>query len=127
MSKQLYSGRGWRIGWLPDAYPFQGLVGGDNWAFELTRQELKEFCQIGIQLIESMQAMAFELSEAEKLTCTAETENIWLEASGYPDNFNLRLQILTGRRGEGMWTHKSLMDMMAAITAIALEMPKNNT
>ncbi|WP_019501657.1 DUF1818 family protein [Pseudanabaena sp. PCC 6802] len=125
MSKQLYSGRGWRIGWLPSAYPFQGLVGGDNWAFELTHRELREFCQIGIQLIESMQAMQIELSETESLTCTAETETIWLEASGYPDDFKLSFQIRTGRRGEGMWEYDALMEMTSAITAIALEMPQD--
>jgi hypothetical protein len=107
---------------LPNVYPFQGLVGGDNWAFELTRQELKEFCALGIQLVESMQAMQLELSEQESLTCTAETENVWLEAAGYPDNFKLSLQVRTGRRGEGIWEYDSLMELTAAITAIALEL-----
>jgi hypothetical protein len=106
---------------LPNAHPYQGLVGGDNWAFELTRQELEEFCKLGMQLIESVQQSQSELSEQESLTCTTETENIWIEMTGYPDNFRLSLQLQTGRRAEGIWDNDALNGLVSAIAEIAME------
>jgi Domain of unknown function (DUF1818) len=118
VSKQLFSGKGWRVGWFPHVQPFPGLVGGDNWAIELTQSELEEFCNLCLQLIESLQQAKFELSDQESLTCTAETENICLEISGYPGCFRLSLQLLTGRRGEGIWDNGALNELVDAITKI---------
>ena len=36
MERVVKSGSGWRIGWNPDVPDFKGLVGTDDWAFELT-------------------------------------------------------------------------------------------
>jgi Domain of unknown function (DUF1818) len=118
VSKQLLSGKGWRIGWFPYTQPFSGLVGGDNWAFELTQVELEEFCTLALQLITSLEQAQSELSEQESLTCTAETENICLEVMGYPDDFRLSLQLHTGRRAEGAWDNDSLDELVDAIIKI---------
>lgn len=120
VSKQLLSGKGWRIGWFPYTQPFSGLVGGDNWAFELTQVELEEFCNLALQLVESLQQAQPELSEQESLTCTAETENICLEVMGYPDDFRLSLQLHTGRRAEGAWGNDAIAELVDAITKITL-------
>ena len=120
VSKQLLSGKGWRVGWFPHANPFPGLVGGDNWAIELTQPELEEFCTLSLQLIESVQQAQSELSDRESLTCTAETENICLELSGYPGDFRLSLQLHTGRRAEGIWDNNCLSELVDAITKIAM-------
>ncbi|MFM6050382.1 MAG: DUF1818 family protein, partial [Sphaerospermopsis kisseleviana] len=50
MQKVIKSGTGWRIGWNPDAPEFKGLVGTDNWAVELTKVELDDFCRLLNQL-----------------------------------------------------------------------------
>ncbi len=118
MSKQLLRGTGWRIGCFPQVHPFSGLVGGDNWAIELTQTELEEFCNLCVQLLQSVQQTEAELSDRESLTCTAETENICLEVSGYPGNFRLSLQLHTGRRAEGMWDNDALNQLVEAITKI---------
>ena len=56
MQKVLKSGAGWRVGWnLASAY--QGLVGGDDWAFELTAAELADFCRLLGQLVANMRSM----------------------------------------------------------------------
>jgi hypothetical protein len=120
VSKQLFSGKGWRIGWFPHTKPFPGLVGGDSWAFELTQPELEEFCTLYLQLIESVQQAQSELSEQESLTCTAETENICLELTGYPGDFRLSLQLHTGRRAEGIWDNAPFGELVGAITKIAV-------
>ncbi len=120
VSKQLLSGKGWRIGWFPHIQPFSGLVGADNWAIELTQPELEEFCSLSLQLIESVQQAQSELSEQESLTCTAETENISLELSGYPGDFRISLQLHTGRRAEGIWENDAINELIDAITKIAV-------
>jgi Domain of unknown function (DUF1818) len=118
VTKQLLSGKGWRIGWSPYTQPFSGLVGGDNWALELTQVELEEFCTLTLQLIDSFQQAQSELSEQESLSCRAESENICLEAMGYPGSFRLSLQLHTGRRAEGAWDNDSLGELVDAITKI---------
>ena len=114
-SKQLLSGEGWRIGWRSDVDIYKGLVGADNWAIELTESEFKDFCKLASQLAETMQIMAIELSDAEKICCTQETEDISLEVNGFPDTFTLHLQLLTGRRSEGLWDADAVPFLIEAI------------
>ena len=114
-SKQLLSGEGWRIGWRSDVDVYKGLVGADSWAIELTESEFKDFCKLASQLAETMQIMATELSDAEKICCTQETEDISLEVNGFPDTFTLHLQLLTGRRSEGLWDADAVPFLIEAI------------
>jgi hypothetical protein len=114
-SKQLLSGEGWRIGWRSDVDVYKGLVGADNWAIELTESEFKDFCKLASQLVETMQIMATELSDAEKICCTQETEDISLEVNGFPEAFTLHLQLLTGRRSEGIWDADAVPFLVEAI------------
>jgi hypothetical protein len=114
-AKQLISGKGWRIGWRSDVVTYKGLVGADSWAIELTESEFKDFCKLASQLAETMQIMATELSDAEKICCTQETEDISLEVNGFPDAFTLHLQLLTGRRSEGIWEADAVPFLIEAI------------
>ena len=114
-SKQLLSGEGWRIGFRSDVDLYKGLVGADSWAIELTETEFKDFCKFASQLSETMQIMATELSDGEKISCTLETEDIILEASGYPHAFALHLQLLTERRLEGFWDANAVPFLLVAI------------
>ncbi len=113
--KQLLSGEGWRIGFRSDAELYKGLVGADSWAIELTGDEFRDFCKLVSQLAETMQVMASELSDGEKICCTLETEEICLEVNGYPHAFNLHFQLLTGRRSEGLWDESAVPFLVAAI------------
>ena len=113
--KQLLSGEGWRIGFRSDAELYKGLVGADSWAIELTGDEFRDFCKLVSQLAETMQVMASELSDGEKICCTLETEDICLEVNGYPHAFNLHFQLLTGRRSEGFWDESAVPFLVAAI------------
>lgn len=113
--KKLLCGEGWRIGWRSDVGLYKGLVGADNWAIELTESEFKDFCKLVSQLAETMQIMATELSDTEKICCTQETEDISLEVNGFPDAFTLHLQLLTGRRSEGIWEADAVPFLIEAI------------
>ena len=115
---KLLSGQGWRIGLRSDVDLYKGLVGAEGWAIELTEGEFKDFCKLAIQLAETMKVMSTELSDSEKISCTLETEDISLEVDGDPDAFRLHLQLLNGRRLEGLWTAEAVPFLLEAITKL---------
>lgn len=103
MERVVKSGTGWRIGWDPSASEFQGLVGADGWAIELTAAELNDFCRLSEQLAASMSQLASELMDEEKIACEAESDLLWMEVEGYPHAYSLRFILNAGRRVEGSW------------------------
>ncbi len=100
---EIKSGVGWRIGWNAEAREFQGLVGNDDWAIELTKAEFNDFCRLLENLAAIMSQMAAELMVEEKIACEAESEYLWMQVEGYPDSYNLCLIVNQGRRCEGFW------------------------
>jgi hypothetical protein len=115
MTRQLKSGKGWRLGWDSDAEEFQGLVGGEEWAIELTEAELEDFCRLVEQLANTMSQMSQELMDEERISCEAESNLLWLEVEGYPNAYSLRFILLTGRRGEGFWAAAVTPDLVQAV------------
>jgi frataxin-like iron-binding protein CyaY len=114
MNRLLKTGPGWRIGWKPQPAEFQGLVGTDDWAVELTAAELQDFCRLLTQLAETMTELADELMAEEKIDCEAESDLLWLEVSGYHHTYTLRL-ILNSRRGvEGKWQASAIPGLLQA-------------
>ncbi|AFY40290.1 protein of unknown function DUF1818 [[Leptolyngbya] sp. PCC 7376] len=105
MGRILKKGAGWRLGWNPDpTCPFQGLVGTDDWAVELTAAEFSDFCRLLTQLAETVDAIAPELMEEEKIAIEAESDLIWLEIEGFANSYSLRMLILQNRNAEGNWS-----------------------
>jgi hypothetical protein len=113
--KLIKTGVGWRIGWNPNAEEFQGLVGGDDWAIELTEAELNDFCRLFAQLAATMEQMASELMDEEKIATEAETDLIWLEVEGYPHSYSLHLMLNSDRRCEGSWSAAAVPHLLQAI------------
>ena len=120
MTRYLKSGDDWRIGWRPHAAKYQGMVGADSWAIELTAAELADFCRLLKQLAATMETMANELMDEEKISCEAETELLWLEVSGYPHNYSLRLILNGDRRCEGNWHAGVVFDLLQAIASLEI-------
>lgn len=118
MERFLKSGCGWRLGWRPDAPVFQGLVGGNDWAIELTAAEFEDFCRLARQLAQTLQQMAQELMDEERIACEAESEWLWLEAEGYPQAFSLRLIVLTGRQAEGNWPDTATPELIRTLDVL---------
>jgi len=114
MSRQIKSGEGWRIGWDTEATEYCGLVGGEEWALELTAAELDDFCRLSIQLANSISQIAAELMSDEKITCEVESPLLWLEAEGYAHAYDLRIILLTGRRSEGAWAASAVDGLIQA-------------
>ncbi len=114
IERVLKQGKGWRIGWNPTAESYHGLVGGDDWAIELTEVELADFCRLLAQLAQTMEQMTEELMDEERIACEAESDLLWLEVEGYPHDYCLRLILNQGRRCEGNWSAQVVPELLQA-------------
>lgn len=94
------------------------MVGGTDWALELTAEELADFCRLLHQLADTMAQMQAELMAEEKITCAAASDLLWLEVSGYPDRYDLRLILQTGRQAEGNWPAAAVAPLLTATQQI---------
>jgi hypothetical protein len=119
MQKVLKSGAGWRIGWNPEGkYP--GLLGSDDWALELTAVELADFCRLLGQLVDNMRSIQSELMDEESIVCEAESELVWMQVSGFPRKYSLRLILNTGRSCEGNWTAEAVPGLVGAVDSLSI-------
>ncbi|MDQ2097880.1 MAG: DUF1818 family protein [Tychonema bourrellyi B0820] len=114
VDRVIKTGDGWRLGWNPDAADFQGLVGGDDWAIELTEAELQDFCRVLAQLAATMSEMASELMDEEKIAIEAESDLVWMEVEGYPQAYSVQLILNGGRRCEGFWPATAVSGLVQA-------------
>ena len=117
-SKIVKSGSGWRIGWNREAGEYPGLVGSDNWAIELTEAELADFHRLLTQLSTTIEQMATELMDEERIACEAETDLLWMEVEGYPHSYSLRLILNQGRRCEGNWEAEGVRGLRKGIETL---------
>lgn len=122
MNRIVKSGCGWRLGWDPNAEEFCGLVGGENWAIELTATEFADFCRLLAQLADTMNAMKSELMDEERIACEAQSDSLWLEVEGYPESYSLHLILNSGRRCEGEWLPAAIPELLQGARMLAEEM-----
>lgn len=120
MERLLKSGPGWRLGWDESAPVYQGLVGTDEWAIELTASEFEDFSRLVLQLQNTMMQMATELMDEEKISCEVESDLLWLEAEGYPQSYSLRLIVQHGRRAEGSWSPAVVPQLLQALETLTI-------
>ncbi len=118
MVRQLKIGSGWRLGWDPEQEIFQGLVGTEDWAIELTASEFEDFCRLTIQLGKTMQRMQAELMDEERISCEAESDLLWMEVEGFPTAYRLRLILLSGRRAEAEWSETAMPELLQAVQTL---------
>ncbi len=118
MGKILKTGPGWRLGWDAEAPEFKALVGADDWAIELTELEFDDFCRLVMQLGQTMDAIAAELMDEEKISCELESDLIWLEAEGFTNAYSLRLIVKLSRRVEGFWIASAVPDLLQTLPLI---------
>ncbi|HAC63573.1 MAG TPA: DUF1818 domain-containing protein [Cyanothece sp. UBA12306] len=111
----LTKGIGWRIGWNGAAPIYKGLLGGEEWAVELTEAEFDDFCRLFEQLVETMKMMAQELMDSERIACEAESDLLWLEVEGYPHAYSLRLILNHGRCCEGNWPEEVVTELFQGV------------
>lgn len=117
MQRLLKSGAGWRVGWHPYGDKYQGLIGADHWAMELTKAEFDDFHRLLNQLVDNMKQMEAELMAEEKISCEAETSLLWMEVEGYPRNYSLRVILNCDRRCEGNWSENIAPQLLEALNS----------
>lgn len=108
-------GNGWRLGWDATAPKYCGLLAGSNWAIELTRAEFSAFQRLAVEISATMQAIASELMDDERVTCEAEADHLWVEAEGFPGAYGIRFILKSGRQCEGEWDVEATQQMLQAI------------
>jgi hypothetical protein len=118
MGRLLKSGSGWRLGWDADAQEYRALIGGDDWAIELTDAELADFVRLAAQLSSTISQISAELMDEEAIACEVETGLLWLEAEGYSHAYSLRFILLSGRRGEGFWAEAVVPELLQALQTL---------
>jgi hypothetical protein len=121
MSRILKKGQGWRVGWDADQKKYQGLIGGESWAIELTATEFQEFYRLLYQLTDTMKQIATELMDQEKIAIETESDLMWLEAEGYPHSYSLRLILHQERCCEGNWEEGIASELVLVIQRIIEE------
>lgn len=117
MSPRIKTGDGWRVGWHSQNSRYQGLVGTNDWAIELTKAEFADFQRLLNQLAATMKTMEAELMDEEKISCEAESELLWLEVAGYPNHYSLRLILNCDRCFEGNWTAGVVPELVDALNS----------
>ncbi len=115
----LKRGDGWRLGWNPRAPHYQGLIGGECWAAELTAAELQDFCRLTQELAATMAGLAAELMDEERIACTAASDRLWLEAEGFPSAYDLHLIVQGDRQVEGSWPAAAVPGLLQATQTLA--------
>lgn len=108
-------GKGWRLGWDATAPEYCGLLAGSDWAIEITKAEFHTFRRLAMEVWETMEAIACELMDDERVTCEAEADQLWLEAEGFPEAYGLRFILKSGRQCEGEWDVEATQQMLQAI------------
>lgn len=118
MQRLVKSGAGWRVGWHPHADKYQGLIGAEHWAIELTQAEFNDFRRLLNQLVDTMSQMEAEVMAEEKISCEAETSLLWMEVEGYPQNYSLRVILNCDRRCEGNWSENIAPQLLEALNSL---------
>ena len=111
-------GKGWRIGWKANAPVYKGLIGSDEWAFELTEPEMQDFIRLLLRINQAIIDLDQYLMEEEILTCEVESDLMWLGAKGYSDNYSLRLILSQPRSCEGNWSGSVINSLITATQSL---------
>ena len=111
----------------PQRQPFVVLIGGRDWAAEMTLSEAR-LLQNGVEtLIAQLAALAPVLVPEETLELEHAAEGLWLQLSGLPGAWSLRFVLepqplpAGGWRGlEGGWDHPASAALAAALQGLVL-------
>ena len=116
----LKKGSGWRIGWQDEAKIYPGLIGAQDWAFEVSAKEMQDFCRLLLEITDTMESMAEHLMDEETISCEVESPLIWLGAEGYCHNYSLRIILNESRGCEGSWQYEAISGLTQALQSFGL-------
>ncbi|MBM5802538.1 MAG: DUF1818 family protein [Cyanobacteria bacterium K_DeepCast_35m_m2_155] len=130
---EIQAGQGWRLRMDPQRQPFVVLVGGPDWAVELTAAEAAQL-QAGVRcLIEQCAAIAAVLMPEETLELEHASSGLWLQLNGFAERWSLRFVLepqpaaMHPARGvEGGWDQDASAAFAAALLALRLPAAMGN-
>ena len=117
---QVQEGEGWR--WLedPPRHPFAVLIGGQDWAVELTAEEARGLQQGLVQLVQEHRGLADQLMPEEAISLELERGPLWMALEGDREEWQLRF-VLTpdsqSRAVEGSWKPEASAALVAALAS----------
>ncbi|ABX09479.1 DUF1818 family protein [Prochlorococcus marinus] len=95
-----HEGPGWRLAWDPSKKNYPFLIGGENWAFEVSEREWKILVQIINELIDQHQSLKNQLMPEESISLELERTPCWACIEGNKNSWSLKL-ILEGDDSDG--------------------------
>ena len=113
-------GEGWR--WLvdPGRYPFAVLVGGFDWAVELTAEEARGLQEGLVHLVQEHRGLVDQLMPEEAISLELERGSLWMALEGDREVWQLRF-VLTpdsqSRAVEGGWRPEASVALVAALVS----------
>jgi hypothetical protein len=120
-------GEGWR--WLvdPGRSPFAVLVGGLDWAVELTAEEARGLQEGLVHLVQEHRGLVDQLMPEEAISLELERGSLWMALEGDREVWQLRF-VLTpaskNRAVEGGWRPEASVALVAAlVSALAQDDP----
>ncbi len=121
---QVQEGEGWR--WLEDParHPFVVLIGGQDWAVELTAEEARGLQQGLVQLVQEHRGLVNQLMPEEAISLEMERGPLWMALEGDREVWQLRF-VLTpasqSRAVEGSWQPEASVALVSALKAALAE------
>jgi Domain of unknown function (DUF1818) len=111
-------GPGWRLAWDPSREPFSVLIGGADWAVELSAAEAESLQAAVADLVEQHAAVVDQLMAEEAISLELERQPWWLAIEG--DRSTWALQVVLspapGQRAfEGGWPAPASQAFSAAL------------
>ncbi|MCP9891294.1 DUF1818 family protein [Cyanobium sp. Aljojuca 7D2] len=117
---QVQEGEGWR--WLvdPGRHPFPVLVGGQDWAVELTADEARGLQEGLVRLVQEHHGLVDQLMPEETISLELERGPLWMALEGDREVWQLRF-VLTpasqSRAVEGSWRPEASVALVAALVS----------
>ncbi len=112
-------GPGWRLARDPSRGKFPYLIGGDNWAIELTESEWQVFVSVVFDLVSQLEDITDQLVPEEAITLEIERQSWWCCLDGSRDYWNLKFVLQDEnnlkRDAEGFWPVPAAQAMTSAL------------
>jgi hypothetical protein len=117
---QVQEGEGWR--WLvdPGRHPFAVLIGGQDWAVELTADEAQGLQEGLVHLVQEHHGLVDQLMAEETISLELERGPLWMALEGGREVWQLRFVLTPASRSravEGGWRPEASVALVAALVS----------
>ncbi len=89
-----HEGLGWRLASDSSRQPFSYLIGGENWAVELSEKEWNSLSLVICELTDQHKLLQSQLMPEESISVELERLPWWASIDGFKDKWSLKLILL---------------------------------